>query len=80
MANVLQTIKNKIIDSTADVLSLPAKIKQNRVARQASVDTAALQADRKTGGNAITPDANSPAFQNRVLADDARFRRSKQNY
>lgn len=75
MATVLQKIKNKIIDKTSDVLSLPAQIRSGRVARKADADVVNLKADRASGGNAIAPDPTNPAYQTRALANDARYRR-----
>lgn len=75
MVTILQKIKNKIIDKTADVLSLPAKLKSERVMRQASADAMALKKDRESGGNYIEPDATNPAWRARSLANDVRYRR-----
>ncbi len=76
MATITQMIKNKIVDSTSDVLSLPARMRANRVSRKANADVAVLKKDRASGGNFIEPDANNPAFQTRSLADDVRYRRA----
>jgi len=75
MATIMKTIKNKIVDKTSDVLSLPARIRSGRVQRQANADISVLKSDRASGGNAIAPDATNPAFQTRALADDVRYRR-----
>lgn len=76
---ILQTIKNKIVNATADVLSLPAQMKAGRVARQATIDATALKDDRKSGGNYIAPDPKNPAFVTRMNAIDARFDRTAVN-
>lgn len=75
MASVLQKIKSKLIDKTSDVLSIVQRLKANRVIRQANADVSVLKADRKSGGNPITPDPSSTAWQTRSLANDVRYRR-----
>lgn len=75
MATIAQMVKNKIIDKTSDVLSLPSKMRANRVARQATADVAVLKKDRASGGNFIEPSASSPTFRTRSLANDVRYRR-----
>lgn len=73
---LLSKIKKKIINGAAEVLSTPARVRGNRVMRQADLDTWALKEDRKSGGNFIPPDPNNPASRVRQFADDARYRRS----
>ncbi len=68
-------IKNKIIDKTSDVLSLPARLKSGRVQRQANYDVKVLKADRASGGNAPEPyDQSNPAFRDRMNAIGVRAR------
>jgi len=72
---ILQTIKNKIIDKTSDVLSLPARLKAGREMRQADSDVKILKKDAETGGNYIAPDASDPKWRTRSLANEVRQRR-----
>lgn len=75
MVTMLDKIKTKIVDKTSDVLSLPARLRANRITRGADRDVAVLKKDRASGGNFIEPDATNPAFQTRSLANDVRYRR-----
>lgn len=72
---LLNKIKKGVIEGAATVLSTPARVRGNRVMRQADIDTAALKADRLSGGVPIEPDPSNPASRTRWLADDARYRR-----
>lgn len=72
--SILQTIKNKIIDKTSDVMALPARISAGRQIRQANSDTAVLKKDAESGGNYIEPDATNPAWRTRSLANEVRDR------
>lgn len=72
---ILQTIKNKIIDKTSDVLSLPARLRAKREIRQSASDTKILKKDAETGGNYIAPDASDPKWRTRSLANEVRERR-----
>ena len=78
MATVLQKIKGKLIDKTSDVLSIVPRLKAKKVIRQANIDYHALKEDHKSGNNFIAPDSSNVAWQNRSLANDARYRRGYQ--
>lgn len=77
---LFQTIKNKIIDKTSDVMSLPARISSNRVQRQANYDVKTLKADRERGGNQPYPnDESNPQFRTQMNAMEVRDRLSRKN-
>ncbi len=74
---IIASIKNKIIDKTSDVLSLPARMRANRISRQADSDVAILKKDAESGGNYIEPDSQNPAWRTRSLANEVRYRRGQ---
>jgi hypothetical protein len=75
---IIQSIKNKIIDKTSDVMSLPARIKANTMMRQSANDVKTLKADRERGGNQPYPnDESNPQFRTQMNAIEVRNRLSR---
>lgn len=83
---ILQKMKSKIIGKTSDILSLPSRMKSNRVQRQANYDVKTLKDDRanKEAGYVYNPnegDHTDPKFRTAVEAIHVRDRlKRKVNY
>lgn len=75
--NLIQKIKNKIIDKTATVVAnnFMGGNKAKRAIRQSNYDAKTLQADRARGGNMPYPaDESNPQFRTMVQANEVRGR------
>ncbi len=71
---MLQKIKSKLVNKTADVLSYPARRQARNSMKQSDYDLKTLKAD--TEGPVSGPlDESNPNFRKRVDANLVRFRR-----
>lgn len=74
MVNMLQKIKSKIIDKTADAISYPARRQARNSIKQSDYDLKTLKADPE--GPVSGPlDESNPNFRKRVQANQVRFSR-----
>ena len=77
---IMQSIKNKIINGSATVLSTPARLKSNKIQRQATNDTQTLKDDRAIGKRTPYPyDESNPEFRTRINAIHVRERLKRQS-
>jgi len=71
----ISKVKAKVIDKASDVLSMPARMRANRIIRESGEDAKAIKAYRAIRGKPIEPfDESNPDFRTRANAIQAEFR------